>query len=488
MPGVSTYRAVQICGATSQTKDRKLTARLLQSILEGAARDRQNILIMVSSVSEEVDSLLGKLEAYRSHQAHAPEGSPQHGAIERDFDRELLLTGFLELKESLLSSSVRVLPSNGLEMLVEAALTQWARARGTFISERLCLLELHGVFSRARSRRAFVARDDLMTSLSRHLVDPSALTAQMSTLRSTLDSSVNFRADLRRCGDLAARLEQKLILAEGYESQQDYCTALTIYQALAVVLHDSEWLLIRCAALSELLDDLRQAEDYARQALKLNSKALGALCVLGTVAGSQSRFDDALGYFHAAERINGTDARLLHNIGYSLMRKGDLVSALQYFEKAAAMPDALAASLLNAGILLFKSGRYKEAGVMLELTLQREPNMPEAQSQLGELHRFFGRIDMAIAMFNRALQSLPDNAVAKQGLAITMLEQGNAEGAWQLVAHFAEHLLELGAGRSILILDVGWLRLYRIRIRRIDDYRFEVACESLSETVNIAGI
>ncbi|MFM0210641.1 tetratricopeptide repeat protein [Paraburkholderia sediminicola] len=490
--GLEASNDITLCVGASQkhiqTKDRKLTAGLLKSILEGAALDRQDILIMVSSINEEVDSLLSKLAAYRSHQAHASISGPQHLAIEQDFDQELSLAGFLELKRVLLTSTVRVQPSHGLDSVVEAALTQWARARGTFIREKPCLLELHGTFSRARANRAFLARDELTDLLSRHLVEPSALTTLMSPVRSQLDSSESFRAHLRHRGDLAVRFEQKLVLAEGYESQQELRAALKIYQALAVVLHDSEWLLIRCAALSELLDDLSQAEDYARQALKLNSKAFGALCVLGIIAGQKNRFDDALGYFRVAERVNDEDARLLHNIGYTLLRIGDLVSALEYFERAAATPDTPAASHLNAGVVLFNIGRYTEAEEALESALQLEPNMPEALSQLGELYRFFGRLDAAIPMFNRALQSLPDNAVAKHGLAISMLERGDAEGASQLVTHLADHLNQLRVGKATLVLDLGWHRTYPIRITRTGNHCFEVKWESLSATVKISDV
>lgn len=490
--GLEASNDITLCVGASQkhiqTKDRKLTPALLKSILEGAVLDRQDIFIMVSSVSEEVDSLLNKLAAYRSHQAHAPRGGPHHLAIEQDFDHELSEAGLLELKEVLLNGTIQVLPSHGLDAVVEAALTQWARARGTFIHEKHCLLELHGTFSRARSTRAFLARDELTDLLSRHLVEPSALTTLMLPIRSQLDSPERFRAYLRRRGDLAARFEQKLILAEGYESQREFRAALKIYQALAVVLHDSEWLLIRCAAFSELLGDLSLAEDYARQALKLNPKAFGALCVLGTIAGQKNRFDDALGYFRVAEQVNDKNAGLLHNIGYTLLRMGDLVSALNYFEKAAAVPDASAASHLNVGVVLFNIGRYKEAEEALELALQLEPNMPEALSQLGELYRFFGRLDAAIPMFNRALQSLPDNAVAKHGLAISMLEKGDANGARELVTHLAHQLKKLPVGKATLVLDLGWHRIFPIRITCIDSHCFEVNWESLAAIVNIADI
>jgi len=471
-----------------QTKDRRLTLGLLKSILESAALDRQDIFIIVSSVNEDVDSLLNKLAAYRSHQAHASIGGPHHLVVEHDFDQELSLAGLLQLKEALLNSTIRVLPSQGLDGIVEAALTRWARARGTFIRERPCLLELHGSFSHARATRSFLARGKLEDLLSRHLVEPSGLTSLLSPVRSKLDSPERFRAHLRHRGDLAARFEQKLVLAEGYESQQEFLAALKIYQALAVILHDSEWLFIRCAALSELLDDLPQAEDYARQALQLNSKAFGALCILGTIAGQKNQFDDALGYFRAAERVNDKDAGLLHNIGYVLLCLGDLVSALEYFERAAAAPDALAASHLNAGVVLFNIGRYNEAEEALESALQLEPNMPEALSQLGEVHRFFGRLDAAIRAFNRALKSRPENPIAKQGLAISLLESGDVDGARQLVTHLADHLTTLPVGKATLVVDIGWERTYPIRITRIDSQCFEVKWESCATTVNIGDI
>ena len=72
---------------------------------------------------------------------------------------------------------------------------------------------------------------------------------------------------------------------------------------------------------------------------------------------------------------------------------------------------------------LAERGKTAEAIAMLELNQEFNPQSPDIDFMLGELHRQRGERDKAIVRYRAVLQKAPNNPRAKQRLAELGLER-----------------------------------------------------------------
>jgi Ca-activated chloride channel homolog len=98
----------------------------------------------------------------------------------------------------------------------------------------------------------------------------------------------------------------------------------------------------------------------------------------------QSKFDEALAQYRAAQVIAPELNELSFNAGDALFRKGDLENAVREFGKAAASADtALSADAsYNAGNALLKMGQAEQAIGAYTAALKRNPNHEDAKHNL----------------------------------------------------------------------------------------------------------
>ena len=83
----------------------------------------------------------------------------------------------------------------------------------------------------------------------------------------------------------------------------------------------------------------------------------------------------------------------------------------------------------NLGVALLGKGKVDEAIAEFDKTLEFEPNSERTHYDLGTALLAKGKVDEAIAQFRRALEIMPDFIIARNNLAVALEQNGDAEGA-----------------------------------------------------------
>ena len=108
-------------------------------------------------------------------------------------------------------------------------------------------------------------------------------------------------------------------------------------------------------------------------------------------------------------------------------------------------------ALCALGVLLYQTGRLEEASRYLERAVLVEPN-PLYLTNLGEVYRLLGRLDVAAESFGRILEVAPDFPDARLNLAVTLTEAGVYPAALGLL----EEALKRGPDGPRLRVMLAW--------------------------------
>ena len=160
--------------------------------------------------------------------------------------------------------------------------------------------------------------------------------------------------------------------------------------------------------------DLAAAERSARAALKVDANSIDAHTLLGLIASSRGRTQDAGGWFKkAAELSQGRPAEAA-NYGAWLCQNGDPAQSLQYFDYAARAQDsdARSATLSNAGVCAIRAGQSARADAYLQQSLGLDPQNTVALESLAGLLLGQGDAMRARAMIQRRLAIQPVSAAS----------------------------------------------------------------------------
>ena len=150
-----------------------------------------------------------------------------------------------------------------------------------------------------------------------------------------------------------------------------------------------------------------EAEIEALSALAMRPQEPSALNVLGCVALSRNKPNEAIGFF---ERVRSTQSKepLLHfNLGEAHRRAGALETALRHFRKATRLRPDFAEAHGQMGEMLRALGHSSEAAHAYRTALALNPNLPHCLNGLGLLLLHYGEFYAAAACFGSALQSTP---------------------------------------------------------------------------------
>jgi tetratricopeptide (TPR) repeat protein len=192
------------------------------------------------------------------------------------------------------------------------------------------------------------------------------------------------RADL---GDSATAIAQVKLMLKGTADDRD------VYIALAQMYSRTK--------------DWPQAESSINKALELSTKPddkVYATFVAGSIYERQKKYELAEESFRKVLAADPKNAQALNYLGYMLADRGvRLDEALGYIRKAVAIDPQNGAYLDSLGWAYYRLGNYDMAEENLRRASEKIGSDPTVQAHLGDLYQKTGRLKLATAHWQRAL-------------------------------------------------------------------------------------
>ena len=209
-------------------------------------------------------------------------------------------------------------------------------------------------------------------------------------------------------------------------------------------------------------NDLRSAEDIARDTLRKSPDDPEFLALLGTSLLRQNRFAEALVPLNtAAQRVRaqglGTmigqchlaagdpksaeavlrleverfpdEAEAANLLGIALAQQSRQEEALPYFAAAVRLAPRLAEAHLNLGNALYELRRFEEAIPAFRSTIDLRPDFLPAHNGLGNAYRALSQLDAAVGCYREALRIGPHFAETHRNLGIALADLGRHDEA-----------------------------------------------------------
>jgi len=171
---------------------------------------------------------------------------------------------------------------------------------------------------------------------------------------------------------------------------------------------DDRMVYIALAQMNSRAKNWKEAEANINKALELSTKQEDkdyALFVQGSIYERQKKYDLAEEAFHRVIVDDPKNAQALNYLGYMLADRGTRVEeALGYIRRAVALDPQNGAYLDSLGWAYFRLGNYDLAEENLRRASERIGNDPTVHEHLGELYQKTGRLKLAAANFERALE------------------------------------------------------------------------------------
>ncbi len=129
-----------------------------------------------------------------------------------------------------------------------------------------------------------------------------------------------------------------------------------------------------------------------------------------TLLLESGRQEQAIYAFRQTLRINPWELNAYLDLGFALAQQGQVEEGLELLDRAVPLlpPDKLAHAHYIRGTILCNAERYKEATESLRLSLQIQPQHPEAQVNLGICLRYQGQSAEALTHLEAGLEGRPE--------------------------------------------------------------------------------
>ena len=139
----------------------------------------------------------------------------------------------------------------------------------------------------------------------------------------------------------------------------------------------------------------------------------------------RGEYEEALEWYHKAEKVHPNDARTLSAIGDALQKAGRLDEAIETHRRALKCKPIFAQTYCGLGGTLAEKGKNSEAIMYLRKALEIDPGLAYAYRILGRLYARTGQIKEAIAAWEKAVELFPDEAKWRAQLAGLLVTQGD---------------------------------------------------------------
>lgn len=192
--------------------------------------------------------------------------------------------------------------------------------------------------------------------------------------------------------------------------------------------------------------DLADEFDNTEISQRVRGNVLVVLLQAGNSAFNNEDYDTAVEFYNEALERNANYPNPYYQLGLVERRKGNLDSALGFFDQAiqvgrAAGREEVAVNaeqsarnfLYQRGSELVEDGRYRQAIGLLERALEYDMNHADSYYRIAEAHNNLGNWNDAIASANRALEledgSNVDRAKSYFELGVAYMNQDNTAEA-----------------------------------------------------------
>jgi predicted O-linked N-acetylglucosamine transferase (SPINDLY family) len=172
-----------------------------------------------------------------------------------------------------------------------------------------------------------------------------------------------------------------------------------------------------------------EAETIYCQVLAQFPAHVGALRLLGMLAGQAGRADVAIDLIGRAIAVNPHDAEYHNDLGSALKSCGRPGEALDAYLRAIHLDPCKAHIHNNLALLLQEMGRPDDAFAAYERAIRLNPEQPEIYCNLGHALWRGGRLADAMVALERAIQLRPELAEAHNNLGNVLKDQGRLEDA-----------------------------------------------------------
>ena len=201
-------------------------------------------------------------------------------------------------------------------------------------------------------------------------------------LRMVLDSQLADTGDADK-----ALADVRSMLKGGPEDREIYITLAQMYTRL------KRW--------SEAEDSLNKAEQLSAKAEDKQYVSF----LRGSTLERQKKYDEAEAEFKKVLAVDPQSAITLNYLGYMNADRGvKLEESLAYIKQAVSLEPTNGAYLDSLGWAYFKLGKYELAEENLTKALQHMASDPTVQDHLGDLYQKTGRLKLAAAHWERALE------------------------------------------------------------------------------------
>lgn len=153
------------------------------------------------------------------------------------------------------------------------------------------------------------------------------------------------------------------------------------------------------------------------------------LGLLGIVEGMAGHADAALDYLQRANDLRPGQPGLVNNLALALLNTGDLAAAERYLKSCLKRHPAYAPAWYTLAVLNRRLGRIDEAIAAYERVISLDPEQPEAWANLAKLRERLNQLQLASEAVQRSLEIAPSNPIARMTAAQIDGRLGHHESA-----------------------------------------------------------
>ncbi len=230
---------------------------------------------------------------------------------------------------------------------------------------------------------------------------------------------------------------QQLKNSEAHSSQKE---ALSVLQDAVKASPNDAQLFENLAVLEQSLGHSAEAETAARRAADLVPSSESAWSEMGYACAQEKKYDEALGAFQQAFKLNEQDPWPLQNIAMAQTKLGKTNDAMRTYRRAFTVAPKFGLAYLGLGQLLESEGKTNEASQYYQKALANRIHRPSELATLAKFCMARGWIEAAATNYDDAIAMDRVNGELRleDGKAHFMLGQkfGNAGDAARAVKEF----------------------------------------------------